>query len=366
MKKLTTILGTSLTLSMLPVLAGAETVDHSKMDHSQMQMAEAGQVDHSKMDHGKMDHSKMLMAPAGIMKAHAHKKGGFMFSYGYMNMSMDGIKHGTDKVGIEDVFAAGYKMAPSEMSMEMHMLGAMYGLTDNLTLAVMTGYASKDMDMLMPMGMMGMTMLHSGESSGITDTEVSIIDNLSRYGVNNVVISYGFSLPTGSIDETGDNGKKLGYPMQLGSGTYDFVPSITHQQVFAGSWAYGVQGRATIRIGNNSEDYRLGNKYAASTWLTKGLTQSFSLSAILDLAYNDNISGSDSDMDPMPGMPMMSPSMDPESREATVVTAGISGRYKFGSGHNLLLRADVPIYEDLTGYQLMTDYKIAFNYKKMF
>jgi hypothetical protein len=220
------------------------------------------------------------------------------------------------------------RMAPSQMSMEM-------------------------------LKKMGMT-IQSGESSGITDTEISIIDNLSRYSANNLVISYGFSLPTGSIDETGDKGK-LGYPMQLGSGTYDFVPSISHQQMFAGSWAYGVQGRATIRIGNNSEDYRLGNKCAASTWLTKGLTQRLSLSAILDLAYNDNISGADSDM-----KLMMSPSLDPEAREATVVTAGIAGRYKFGSGHNLMLRANVPVYEDLTGYQLMTDYKLTFNYKKMF
>ncbi|MFT5880215.1 MAG: hypothetical protein ACI86X_001343 [Moritella sp.] len=42
------------------------------------------------------------------MKAHAHQKGGLMFTYGYMNMSMDGIKHGTEKVGTANVFAAGY------------------------------------------------------------------------------------------------------------------------------------------------------------------------------------------------------------------------------------------------------------------
>ena len=60
MKKLTTILGTSLTLSMLPAFAGSEPVDHSKMDHSQMQVAEAGQVDHSKMDHSQMQMARGL------------------------------------------------------------------------------------------------------------------------------------------------------------------------------------------------------------------------------------------------------------------------------------------------------------------
>ncbi len=361
MRKINTIIGAGLTLCIAPVFADSEPMDHSTMDHSQM---DHSQMDHSKMSMGGSDasmahmgHAGHSMAPAGIMKTHSHKKGGFMFSYGYMTMSMDGIKHGTDKVSVDDVFDAGYMMAPSEMSMEMHMLGAMYGMTDNLTLAVMTGYASKDMDMLKKMGMT----MYSGESSGITDTEVSIVDNLGRYGVKNWVISYGVSFPTGSIDENGDNGNKLGYPMQLGSGTYDFVPSVTHQRRFADSWAYGVQGRATIRIGNNSEDYRLGNKYEASTWLTKDATQRVSISGILDFAYRDNISGADSDMNPM-----MSPSKDPESREATVISAGLAGRYNLGSGHNIMLRADFPIYEDLTGYQMMTDYKLVFNYKKMF
>lgn len=347
MNKITLVMGTALTLCATSTFANTTAIDHSKMDHS-------------KMDHGKMmNHANMQMAPAGIMKSHNHKKGGFMFSYGFMSMGMEGIKNGTNKASTQDVFDAGYMMAPSEMTMQMHMLGAMYGMTDDLTLAVMTGFASKDMDMLHKMGMMVMT--HSGESSGITDTEVSIVDGLNRYGLDNLVISYGFSLPTGSIDETADDGKKLGYPMQLGSGTFDFVPSITYQQMFNDSWGYGVQGRATVRIGNNSADYRLGNEYEASTWLTKDLGKRFSVSAIVDFAYNDNISGADSDM-----MANMSPSKDPLAREATVITAGLSGRYNLGSGHNILLRADVPIYEDFSGYQLMTDYKLAVNYKKMF
>ncbi|MDX2319378.1 MAG: transporter [Moritella sp.] len=359
MNKISTMLAVSLSFCITTVFAADSGVDHSKMDHSQMQTTDTADVDHGNMDHsGMMNHANMQMAPAGIMKSHNHKKGGFMFSYGFMSMGMEGIKNGTDKASTQDVLADSYSMAPSEMSMKMHMLGAMYGMTDDLTLAVMTGYASKEMTMLMPM-MMAM-MEHDGESSGITDTEVSIVDGLNRYGLDNLVISYGFSLPTGSIDETYD-GKKLGYPMQLGSGTFDFVPSITYQQMFNDSWGYGVQGRATVRIGNNSADYRLGNEYEASTWLTKGFGKRFSISAIIDVAYNDNISGADSDM-----MASMSPSKDPLAREATVITAGLSGRYNLGSGHNLLLRVDVPIYEDFTGYQLMTDYKLAVNYKKMF
>ena len=381
LNKLTAMIGLSLSIGAAPVFAETTPVDHSQMDHSQMQMSDSNSVDHSQMDHsqmhaandhaamdhskmaGKMNHGSMQMAPAGIMKTNTHMKGGFMFSYGYMTMEMDGIKDGTNKASNDDVFADGYMMAPSEMSMQMHMLGAMYGMTDDLTLAVMAGYAKKDMDMLMKHSMgMGMTMMmkHSGESSGITDTEVSVIDNLNRYGIEDFVISYGVSLPTGDIDVK-SGGKKLGYPMQLGSGTFDFLPSITHQKALSNGWGYGVQGRATIRIGNNSNDYRLGNKYAASTWISKDLTQGFSLSGILDVAHQGNINGQDKDL-----MASMSPSKDPNARESTVVTAGVSGRYNLGSGHNVLLRVDVPVYEDFAGPQLMTDYKLAFNYKKMF
>jgi len=376
LNKLTAMIGLSLSMGVAPVFAETTAVDHSTMDHSQMDHSQIQVVDtntdapmdHSKMDHGKMamsgmsgkmDHGSMQMAPAGIMKSNTHMKGGFMFSYGFMSMEMDGIKDGTNKVSNDDVFSDGYMMAPSKMSMKMHMLGAMYGMTDDLTLAVMAGYAEKDMDMIHKM-MSGMLMTHSGDSSGITDTEVSVIDNLNRYGIENFVISYGVSLPTGDIDAKSE-GKKLGYPMQLGSGTFDFLPSVTHQKTLTNGWGYGVQGRATIRIGNNSNDYRLGNKYAASTWVTKNLAKSFSLSGILDVAYSGNINGSDKDL-----MTNMSPSKDPNARESTVVTAGVSGRYNLGSGHNVLLRVDVPVYEDFAGPQLMTDYKLAFNYKKMF
>ena len=40
----------ALLLFLIPVFAGAQHVDHSRMDHSQM--------DHSRMDHSRMDHSK--------------------------------------------------------------------------------------------------------------------------------------------------------------------------------------------------------------------------------------------------------------------------------------------------------------------
>ena len=67
-------------------------------------------------------------APAGVMGDHVHHKGGWMVSYRYMAMHMEGIDGG-------DV--SGYMMRPVEMDMQKHMVGAMAAPHDRITFALM-------------------------------------------------------------------------------------------------------------------------------------------------------------------------------------------------------------------------------------
>ena len=53
---------------------------------------------------------------------HTHPQGEWMFGYSYMDMSMDGNRDGTSDQSTADVFAAGFMVAPTEMTMKMHML----------------------------------------------------------------------------------------------------------------------------------------------------------------------------------------------------------------------------------------------------
>ena len=73
-------------------------------------------------------------------------------------------------------------------------------------------------------------------------------------------LNLGLSLPTGSIDEKHTSGNTLGYGMQLGSGTYEFHPAITYLAQTQ-SYSYGAQIGGVLRIGENDQDYTLGNKF---------------------------------------------------------------------------------------------------------
>ncbi len=132
-----------------------------------------------------------------------------MLSYRYGKMNMDSTQDS------------------SGMKMHMHMLGAMYAPSDAVTLMVMAPFKNLDMDMAN-----GNTM----ESSGLGDVKVSGLIPIWENDRRRIHLTAGISYPTGSIKETGamsmrgamPMNMRLGYPMQLGSGTFDLLPGLTY------------------------------------------------------------------------------------------------------------------------------------------
>jgi hypothetical protein len=112
------------------------------------------------------NHSHISNEPIGVMGAHAHSTGDWMFSYRYMHMDMEGNRDGTDRLSTRDVLSE-YLIAPLNMTMDMHMLGAMYGVNDNLTIMVMAPYLNIEMDHMTRMGAKFTT-----KASGIGDLKL--------------------------------------------------------------------------------------------------------------------------------------------------------------------------------------------------
>ncbi|MBX2847065.1 MAG: hypothetical protein KTR16_02000, partial [Acidiferrobacterales bacterium] len=142
-------------------------------------------------------------APLGVMGDHLHNKGEFMMSYRYMRMDMDGNRIGKDRVSARDIVGTPetpgqFIVAPTQMPMQMHMLGGMFGLTDNITLMGMLSYADNSMDHLIRNGREFTT-----ESSGIGDSKISALIRL-KSGESNMHLGIGVSLPTGSTTERDD------------------------------------------------------------------------------------------------------------------------------------------------------------------
>ncbi|WP_420458219.1 hypothetical protein [Neolewinella sp.] len=111
-------------------------------------------------------------APIGVLGDHLHGRGDLMLSYRFMTMEMNGLLEGDDPVSI-DVVLERYPVVPRHMRMQMHMLGAMYSLSDRLTLMAMVPYLDNRMDLHTWMGVDFTT-----ASGGLGDVSVSALIKL--------------------------------------------------------------------------------------------------------------------------------------------------------------------------------------------
>ena len=300
-------------------------------------------------------------APITVMGDHMHAMGEWMFSYRFMTMDMEGLLKGSDNVSTNSMLTKNggdYAMLPEKMSMDMHMLGTMYAVSEKWTLMAMLNYLDNDMDMNMEMGAMKMVMKSSAESSGFGDIKFSGLYDLASWdNGQRVHLNVGISAPTGSIDEKASDGKILGYGMQLGSGTWDFLPAIT----FLGqtdNYSWGAQVGGALRMGDNDRDYSLGDRFDAILWGARKLTDSFSLSAKFDYATQGEIEGKDADIAAR-NMMMNSPGFDPVSQGRDLSTFGLGLNYYCRNGtfkgHRLAVEWETPMSEDVNGVQLETD-----------
>jgi len=338
------VLSTIFLVVMLPIFAFAEdqkqgekqTIDFSALSIENLLETEIVNID--------------------VLGTHTHLADEWMFGYNFMFMEMNGNRTGTKRVSKNEVLN-NFVVSPLRMSMEMHMLMLMYAPSDDLTLMVMAPFIKKEMDHETRTGVRFTT-----NSAGIGDIELKSIytfygepDSLHRF-----LFTGGFSLPTGSVNKRdvlanpAQGQQKLPYPMQLGSGTVDFLPGLTYLGETE-NWAWGAEWMGTVRLGRNSESYRLGNRYDFSTWGTWKWMDSVAPFVKMNLKIWENIDGSDPELNPA-----TVPTADPNLRggERIDLNLGINiyqskGKYK---GHRFAIEAGAPIYQSLDGPQLETDF----------
>ncbi|MEM6326431.1 MAG: transporter, partial [Bacteroidota bacterium] len=271
---------------------------------------------------------------------------------------MAGSRVGTDAIADETIVSPdgeGFMVTPTEMPMQMHMLGAMFAPVDQVTLMAMLPYLSSDMDHLTRAGGTFTT-----ESAGIGDVKISALVKLADVGRTRFIGTIGASLPTGSIEvmdvtpASDPNEVVLPYPMQIGSGTVDLIPSLTYLGQ-SDNFGWGVQARGTIRTGTNSRDYTLGNQFGGTTWGSVLVNNSLSLSTRLDVQTWGDIDGADASLNPM-----MVPTARTDLRGGTRADLSVGANVSLPDGnplHGLRIAGEVatPLYQSLNGPQLETD-----------
>jgi len=240
----------------------------------------------SHQNHHAGTHEFHKIPPAGIMFGHMlPAKGDLMVGYRFMLGKTNGnMQHGTHAVIDQTIIDQGCsdtipcRFTPSTMNMHMHMIDIMYAPTRWLNVMLMPTFMDMDMNLRKlanaPPAKPG-THEHQGigghETGAIGDTYLSGLIKLLDIPGHRAHISIGFSAPTGKVDieqrrmHRVDSGL-IHFGMQLGSGTWDFMPSLTYQgEKKQLSWGMQVGGAKRMEDKNKS-GYRLGDIFQTSVW----------------------------------------------------------------------------------------------------
>ena len=303
-------------------------------------------------------------APVGIMGDHRHRTGEIMLSYRYMSMDMEDNLAGDNSISpaqivstLTNPFAppATVRVVPVEMTTNMHMLGMMYAPNDKVTVMAMLNYLEKAMQHQTFMGGAGTTPLgtFTTRNSGIGDTKVGILWGLRNSATHKLHFNFNVSLPTGSIDETDTvlspmNTRptpRMPYAMQLGSGTFDLEPGITYYGN-SGLLGWGAQAKTVFRLGENDEDYTLGDAFQISGWGSYRLANWLSGSLRLSYVDQDSIDGNDSAI----RAPVTTANPDNYGGERLDIAIGFNAVNH--TGHRFAFEYTAPIEQDVNGVQM--------------
>lgn len=287
-------------------------------------------------------------APIGVMAEHKHGKGEWMAAYRLMTMEMDTLQ-------TNGLSTSGYSMLPKEMSMDMHMFGAMYAQGENWTWMLMANYLDKEMDME---STGAMAMRSTMRTKGWGDTSLSGLFEINAWDEEVLLGSIGVGLPTGSIDEVSTGATHQSYGMQLGSGTWDFRPGLTYLGQAEG-YSWGAQVNAILHSGSNDNGYSFGDRWSVTAWVARKISDNLSASARITGERASAINGTDPDM----GMAMMSPSNNAAFSGRDLVTGSIGVNYLFSNGHRLAAEYAVPIEQDLNGIQMQQDHALTLGWQ---
>ncbi|MFT4552727.1 MAG: hypothetical protein ACI9S8_001353 [Chlamydiales bacterium] len=290
-------------------------------------------------------------SPNGMAGGYTLNKGEIKWGYRFMSMKMKGLIDGSSKITSNEGFGAtySYTAVPTEMETNVHMLMPMFAPTENITVLFELPFVSKSMDMVLASGD-----TFTLESTGVGDVVTTIMYTWAKTDNDSLVLDFGVSLPSGSTSRKDDSplgiSRQLPYAMQLGSGTTDFIPGVTYTKT-SGMWSYGSLGNVTMRFGTNSNEYRLGDRIKASTWVARELRDWISVSTRLDGQWWGNVKGSD---------PALSPSLtnteDPNRQGGKRVDlyGGVTLNVAEGafSGNRLRFEGGLPVIQSLDGLQL--------------
>jgi hypothetical protein len=305
-----------------------------------------------------------------------------------MFMHMDGLRDGTDNVSSGDLLGmplvggtpTGKFMAvPTEMDMTMLSATIGYSFTDDFFAGAMLMWKDNDMDMKFNSAMQAMTGRDgfTMKSEGIADTML-----MAKYRLytddplipkSQTSLLFGLSVPTGSINQKNNRhplairqDEQVPYGMQLGSGTFDPTLGLLYQGSSSPLW-WGADATYTARLYDNKRDYRLGDEFRLDLYGMYQLSYNFLVQLQLNGHWQDNIGGEMDEaksgesgrvMPGNPASPYATPLWDPDNYGGTQLFTTVGLQWQPAPLHIVDLNVGLPLYRNLNGPQLETDYRV--------
>jgi hypothetical protein len=175
--------------------------------------------------------------------------------------------------------------------------------TDWLTLMLMPQFMDMDMPLYQPItdsASFGHVHQHPGhihETGGIGDTGMYALVKLFDQPNHHLHTSLGVTAPTGDLGIKLKDGTRnldagfIHYGMLLGSGTWDFKPSLSYTGK-ANDWSWGAQVGGTKRLEDSNESgFALGDLFETSVWGGYDLTHWLSTSIRAAYTWQGSIKG---------------------------------------------------------------------------
>jgi hypothetical protein len=281
-------------------------------------------------------------APLGVPYGHLLEGRQIMIGYRYDYARFEGLRDGTNRATTEDVFGPGYALAPRQMNTHLHLIEAMYGAGDRLTVIAEIPWFHANLTMERRTGPDT-----EMSASGLGDVRIGglfgILDRPARRVHAGLMIGF----PTGGTDERDEAGNAP-YAMQPGSGTFSLSPTVTFVEQ-RDLWSWGAQVGGGLFLGEGSDGWAPGNRLDTSAWFSRRLMPWATGSVRLAGEFRGDVRD---DVPEFPASPASEPGLTGGTRVELVAGANLHAAAGIFLGHRLFGELAIPVYQNLHGPQL--------------
>ncbi len=283
-----------------------------------------------------------------------------VYEYSYMKT----IKNGTDEVSPDEAIAINKAKfgsmsysVPTEMIMQKISLVGVVPVNERFQVMASVPYLMNDMDMRMQMGMMPARDHSMARVEGLGD--ISIMGLYTLYAdapirpAHRLTAGLGVKTPTGSTSEKTSSGSLVHAMMQPGSGSWDPLFMINYTRGI-----YPLVFQANLFYQLTTEGY---NGYEFGDKLSLDLVARYQAANYVNIGLDINAMHAEKDVDHDGKYTRRATSMadnpDYTGLDSIFITPVVQAKIP-STGGSVELKYQIPVYQDVNGFQQVVDWRL--------